>query len=77
MLALRSIAAHEKHAGIGIGWSASMDSDLFVYVFQLVPRQDFLGPTADELRVLTRHRLALDGSSHVGKGPPKMAAIRT
>ncbi|MGK3148762.1 hypothetical protein, partial [Xanthomonas phaseoli] len=36
------IAAQEKHAGVGIGWSASMGSDVFVYVFQPVPRQDFL-----------------------------------
>ncbi len=71
------IAAHEKHAGIGMGWSTPTGSDVFVYVSQSVPRQDFLGPTADELRVLARHRLALDSSSHVGKGLPKMTAIRT
>lgn len=71
------IAAHEKHAGIGMGWSTPTGSDVFVYASQSVPRQDFLGPTADELRVLAHHRLALDGSSHIGKGLPKMTAIRT
>ncbi|MBV6778693.1 hypothetical protein KWH37_19970 [Xanthomonas campestris pv. carissae] len=50
---------------------------MFVYVSQSVPRQDFLGPTADELHVLTSRSLLLDGSSHVGKGLPEVAAIRT
>lgn len=76
-LSYARIAAHDKHAGIGTGWSAPTGSDVFVYVSQPVPRQDFLGPTANELRVLARHRLALNSSSHVGKGLPKMTAIRT
>lgn len=77
MLALRMHAAHEKRAGIGMGRSAPMDSDVLVHVFQSVPGQDFFGPTADELGVLARHRLALYSSSHVGKGLPEVAAIRT
>lgn len=77
MLVPRNIAAHEKHAGIGVGWSAAMGSDVFVHVFEPMPGQDFLGPTADELGVLARHRLALYSSSHVGKGLPEVAAIRT
>lgn len=77
MLALGSIAAHEKHAGIGMGWSAPMDSDVIVHVFEPMPGQDFLGPTADELHVLARRCLALDGGGPAGKGLPEMAAIRT
>ncbi|QTH25897.1 hypothetical protein XcfCFBP4885P_23415 [Xanthomonas citri pv. phaseoli var. fuscans] len=77
MFALRSIAAHEKQAGIGIGWSAPMGSDVFVYVFQPVPGQDFLGSTANELRVLVRNSPSLDGRGHAGKGLPKVAAVRT
>lgn len=67
MFALLSIAAHENQAGIGIGWPAPMGSDVFVYVFQPVPGQDFLGSTANKLRVLVRHGLALDGRGHAGK----------
>ncbi len=77
MFALRSIAAHEKHAGIGVGWSAPMGSDVFVYVFQPVPGQYFLGSTANELRVLAGRCLALDGGCHARKGLPEVAAIRT
>ncbi len=69
--------AHEQHAGIGMGWSAPMDSDVLVHVFQSVPGQDFLGPTADELRVFARRCLALNGGSHDCKSSPKVAAIRT
>ncbi|CEE34847.1 conserved hypothetical protein [Xanthomonas citri pv. citri] len=60
-----------------MSWSTPMDSDVFVRVFQPVPGQDFLGPTADELRVLARRCLALDGSGHAGESSPKVAAIRT
>lgn len=54
-----------------------MDSDVLVCALEPVPRQDFISSTADELHVLTRHRLALYSSSHVGKGLPEVAAIRT
>ncbi len=54
-----------------------MDSDALVCALEPVPGQDLLGPTTNELRVLARHRLALDSSSHVGKGLPEVAAIRT
>lgn len=77
MFALLSIAAHEKQAGIGIGCPAPMGSDVFVYVFQPVPGQDFLGSTANELRVLVRHGVALDGRGHAGKGLPEVAAVKT
>lgn len=46
--------------------SAPMDSHVVVRALEPVPRQDFLGPTADELH-----------SGHVGKGMPKVTAIRT
>ncbi len=77
MLVPRSIAAQEKHAGIGMGWSAPMDSDVIVHVFEPMPGHDFLGPTADELHVLARRCLALDGGGHARKGLPEVAAIRT
>lgn len=54
-----------------------MESDVLVHVFQPVPEQDFLGPTADELRVFARRCLALDGGGHAGKGLPEVAAVRT
>lgn len=50
---------------------------MFVHVFQPVPGQDFVSSTADELHVLTSRSLLLDSSSHVGKGLPEVAAIRT
>lgn len=71
------ITAHEKHAGIGMGWSAPMDSDLFVSAGEPVPGQNFLGPTANELGVLARRCLALDGGGHDCKSSPEVAAIRT
>lgn len=65
----------KKHAAWG--WvGPDQGADVIAQIFEPMPRQDFLGPTTDELRVLARHRLALD-SSHVGKGLPKMTAIRT
>lgn len=71
------ITAHENQAGIGIGRSAPMDSDVIVHVFEPMPGQDFLGSTANELRVLAGHCLTLDDGGHAGKGLPEMAAIRT
>lgn len=76
MLARRSIAVHEEHAGIGVGWSAPMGSDVFVRVFEPMPGKDFLASTADELRFLARQGLALGGSNHVCKGLPEMVAVK-
>ncbi|CAP52206.1 hypothetical protein XCCB100_2845 [Xanthomonas campestris pv. campestris] len=61
------------------GWTkaAPMDSDVLGHVFQSVPGQYFLGPTADELRVFARRCLALDGGGHAGKGLPEVAAVGT
>ena len=72
-----SLRMSSQHAGIGMGCSAPMDSDVFVRVFEPMPGQDFLGPTADELRVFARRCLALDGGGHDCKSSPKVAAIRT
>ncbi|MBO9741504.1 hypothetical protein J7432_21505 [Xanthomonas axonopodis pv. begoniae] len=71
------IAAQEKHAGIGMGWSAPMDSDVIFHVFEPMPRQDFRSSTADELNVLTRSSLLLNSSNHAGKSLPEVAAVRT
>lgn len=54
-----------------------MTSGAFAAALEPVPRQDFVGSTADKLRVFVRHCLALDSSSHVGKGLAEVAAIRT
>ncbi len=54
-----------------------MDSDVLVCALEPVPGQDFVSSTADELHVLTSRSLLLDSSSHVGKGLPEVAAIRT
>lgn len=54
-----------------------MDSRVLVRAFEPVPGQDFVSSTADELHVLTSRSLLLDSSSHVGKGLPEVAAIRT
>lgn len=71
------ITAHEKRATIGMALATLMNSDLVFGVFQSVPGQDFLGPTADELCVFARRCLALDGGGHDCKSSPKVAAIRT
>ncbi|CAG2093823.1 hypothetical protein FHR59_002303 [Xanthomonas arboricola] len=54
-----------------------MGSDVLVCALEPVPGQDFVSSSADELHVLTRHRLALNGSGYAGEGLPKVTAIRT
>lgn len=44
-------------------------------ILKPMARQDFLGSTADELRALARHSLALDGSGHAGKSATEVTAI--
>ncbi|MBV7306072.1 hypothetical protein KW404_16105 [Xanthomonas vasicola pv. vasculorum] len=64
MLSLRSIAAHEKHAGVGMGWSAPMGSDVFVYVFQPMPDQDLIDPPSNEFGILSSERFCLNDLRH-------------